>query len=133
MSMEKIVEFNKDVRNIQPLGDTPIISGEELRMAFDKAGVDIKEYLNDTLVCYINDELTVGVDKNGEDIANLDKKIEENKNDVNKEAVKIYVNSTNTEPVNTSPEIRFVKNTAPSMNNYGAKLPVGSVVFVYEG
>lgn len=46
MSLSK---FNKDVKNHSTLPDKPAITGAELKVIFDKAAVDIKEYLNTVL------------------------------------------------------------------------------------
>lgn len=50
----KITSFNKDVENISKLGDRPNIengfTSAELKALFDKAGNDIKEYINSILI-----------------------------------------------------------------------------------
>lgn len=125
--------FDKDVRNIEPLGDTPIISGIDLRMAFDKASVDIKEYINEELVGYINDEVKLNVEKNAKDIEDVKLSLSESVDkgdDISSQAVKVYISKTATTPQDTSPQIRFA-NEAPTLSNYGKDLPVGSIVFVY--
>lgn len=129
--MDKLIGFDEDVRNIEPLGDTPIISGEELRQTFDKAGVDIKEYLNSVLLPKVNDEIIENIDSNTSSIEKMKTDVESITNKVDTTSAKIYINSTTTSPQDTSPEIRFVKSTAPTTSNYGANLPVGSIVFVY--
>ena len=52
-----IPSFNVSVENITPLSDLPNIndelSGAEMRALFDKAGVDIKNYINNTLITAI--------------------------------------------------------------------------------
>lgn len=132
--MDKLIGFDEDVRNIEPLGDTPMISGEELRQTFDKAGVDIKEYLNSVLLPKVNDEIITGIDSNTQSLNSVKQSVTNVTNKVNTNsasAVKVYVNSTTTTAQSTSPQIRFVKGGIPTTSNYGAKLPVGSIVFVY--
>lgn len=50
--------FNTDVENISQLSDLPNaedgLTSAELKATFDKAGVDIKNYINGTLVPQIN-------------------------------------------------------------------------------
>lgn len=128
--MDKLIGFDEDVRNIEPLGDTPIISGEELRQTFDKAGVDIKEYLNSVLLPKVNDEIIENIDTNTSNIEKIKTDVENITNKVDNTVAKIYVNESTAEAVNTSPKIVFSK-TVPTTSNYGANLPVGSIVFVY--
>ena len=56
-----LTKFTKDVNNIQALSDRPNtidgLSSDELKERYDKAGADIKEYLNDTLVPELEEEL----------------------------------------------------------------------------
>ena len=53
--------FNVDVDNVSQLSDLPNaedgLTSAELKAVFDKAGGDIKEYLNGTLVPQLNDVL----------------------------------------------------------------------------
>ncbi|MGN8914551.1 hypothetical protein [Anaerofustis butyriciformans] len=128
--MDKLIGFDEDVRNIEPLGDTPIISGEELRQTFDKAGVDIKEYLNSVLLPKVNDEIIENIDTNTTNIEKIKNDVENITNKVDNTIAKIYVDENTSEAVNTSPKIVFSK-TVPTTSNYGANLPVGSIVFVY--
>lgn len=57
-----IPRLTTDVRNIQSLSDTPNqtegLSSQGLKERFDKAGVDIKDYLNDRLVETLQTTLT---------------------------------------------------------------------------
>lgn len=50
--------FNADVENVSHLSDLPNadegLSSEQLKAVFDKAGVDIKAYLNGTLIPELN-------------------------------------------------------------------------------
>lgn len=53
-----ITKFNESVNNIQNLADNPNTSGmtaAELKATFDKAGSDIKTYINDTLTEELDD------------------------------------------------------------------------------
>lgn len=131
--MNELNECKASVDNISGLDDTPAIGTSELKAEFDKAGREIKKYLNETLIPHVNDEIIKGIEDANTSIKTLETTINDNKNDLNKVIPKVYVNSTDTESVRGYPEIRFVKNTAPNTTNYGAKLPVGSIVFVYEG
>lgn len=58
-----ITLFNKDVENISQLSDLPNAeegySSAELKAIFDKAGVDIKDFINNSLI----PELNVGLAK----------------------------------------------------------------------
>ena len=128
--MDKLIGFDEDVRNIEPLGDTPLISGEELRQTFDKAGVDIKEYLNSVLLPKVNDEIIENIDTNTTNIEKIKTDMESITNRVDNTIAKIYVGESTSEAVNTSPKIVFSK-TVPTTSNYGANLPIGSIVFVY--
>ncbi|MCO8193006.1 MULTISPECIES: hypothetical protein [Anaerofustis] len=128
--MDKLIGFDEDVRNIEPLGDTPMISGEELRQTFDKAGVDIKEYLNSVLLPKVNDEIIENIDTNTTNIEKIKTDMESITNRVDNTIAKIYVGESTSEAVNTSPKIVFSK-TVPTTSNYGANLPIGSIVFVY--
>ena len=51
--MAKLTKFTVDVNNIQALSDRPNtadgLTSHELKERFDKAGADIKDYLNNTL------------------------------------------------------------------------------------
>jgi len=52
-----ISEFSENVRNVSSLPDKPALTSEELKLLFDKAGIDIKNYINNVLVQEINNEL----------------------------------------------------------------------------
>lgn len=56
-----LTKFTKNVNNIQALSDRPNtidgLSSDELKERYDRAGADIKEYLNDTLVSELDVEL----------------------------------------------------------------------------
>ena len=53
--------FNKDVQNVSALSDLPNteegLTSAQLKAVFDQAGVDIKTYINSTLVPQINNAL----------------------------------------------------------------------------
>ena len=50
-----LTEFNTDMDIISALSDTPGLPASELKAKFDEGGRAIKQYLNDSLVPYIND------------------------------------------------------------------------------
>ncbi len=50
-----IDKFNIEVANISALPDEPTITSTELKATFDKAGVDLKNYINTTLYEAVND------------------------------------------------------------------------------
>ena len=56
-----LTKFTKNVNNIQALSDRPNtidgLSSDELKERYDRAGSDIKEYLNDTLTTELDTEL----------------------------------------------------------------------------
>ena len=56
-----LTKLTTDVENITPLSDKPNstdgLTSAELRALFDKAGVDIKTYVNNTLTSEIDTEL----------------------------------------------------------------------------
>lgn len=56
-----LTKFTKNVNNIQALSDRPNtidgLSSDELKERYDRAGADIKEYLNDSLVPELDEEL----------------------------------------------------------------------------
>lgn len=134
MAIENITEFNEDVINIEPLGDTPKISGLELRKTFDKAGADIKEYINNSLVSKVNDEIIKDVNSNTSSISSINTNItnmNNTLNTVNTSVPKVFTSESGSS-VNTTPKIVFSKTIPTTAStNYGSKLPVGSVVFVY--
>lgn len=58
-----ITKFGKDVNNVQNLPDSPSLTPQELKKIFDKAGIDIKEYINEILIKEIDELLLKKVDK----------------------------------------------------------------------
>lgn len=56
-----ITLFNDDVENVSQLSDLPNaeqgLTAAQLKAVFDKAGVDIKKYINTSLVPELNDSL----------------------------------------------------------------------------
>lgn len=131
MAINKLNECKASVDNISGLDDTPTIATNELKAAFDRSGREIKEYLNETLIPHVNDEIIKGIEDTNTSIKTLETTINNNKNDLNKVIPKIYT-SENGSVITTAPKIVFSK-TIPTTasSNYGSKLPVGSVVFVY--
>lgn len=51
-------KLTDDLNNIQNLPDKPTLSAEQIKALFDKAGIDIKTYINDTLTSEIDDIVT---------------------------------------------------------------------------
>lgn len=64
-----LTKFTEDVNNVQNLPDKPTETSDELKQKFDKAGNDIKEYINDVLVKEIDELIKelqlkkIGIDK----------------------------------------------------------------------
>lgn len=69
-----ITKFTANVNNIQALSDRPNtadgLTSQELKEKFDKAGVDIKAYINDTLISNIENYLKNCLDSNDERLTN---------------------------------------------------------------
>lgn len=65
-----LTKFLKDVKNIQALPDKPTESASILKQLFDKAGEDIKNYINNELIEEIKEAFT----KAFESINDIDKK-----------------------------------------------------------
>ena len=70
-----LTQFTTDVNNVQNLPDKPTQSAEELKMVFDKAGNDIKDFLNDVLTKEI-DALIKELQSKKIDIQNIVNEIE---------------------------------------------------------
>ena len=49
-----LTKFTENVNNVQSLADKPIQASEALKQVFDKAGNDIKTYINDILTAQID-------------------------------------------------------------------------------
>ena len=128
--MEKLQECKAEVDNISKLDDIPIVQSDELKRLFDEGGKQLKDYLNSILLTKVNDEIIKGIDENSSSINNIKTDITNITNKVDNSVAKIYVGESTSEAVNTSPKIVFSK-TVPTTSNYGANLPVGSIVFVY--
>lgn len=128
--MEKLQECKAEVNNIAALDEIPVITGQELQQTFDKGGVELKNYLNDVLLPKVNDEMIKGIEENTSSITDIKNDITNIDSKVDSTVAKIYVNESTQDAVNTSPKIVFSK-TVPTTKNYGANLPVGSIVFVY--
>lgn len=119
-----------EVDIIESLGDVPTVTGLELRRKFDKGSSNIKDYL-ETEVPKINSSFTQ-VTSEISSVKGRVTDLETSSTSIESEATKVYTNASTTTASTSSPEIRFVKSTAPTMSNYGANLPVGSIVFVYD-
>lgn len=128
--MEKLQECKAVVDNISKLDDIPIVQSDELKRLFDEGGKQLKDYLNSILLTKVNDEMIVGIDENKNAINNVKTDITNITNKVDNSIAKIYIGESTSEAVTTSPKIVFSK-TVPTTSNYGANLPIGSIVFVY--
>ena len=128
--MEKLQECKAEVDNISKLDDIPIVQSDELKRLFDEGGKQLKDYLNSILLTKVNDEMIVGIDENKNAINNVKTDITNITNKVDNSIAKIYIGESTSEAVTTSPKIVFSK-TVPTTSNYGANLPIGSIVFVY--
>lgn len=128
--MEKLGQCDVVVNNISQLDEIPIVTGKELQEMFDKTGADLKIYLNSILIPKINDEIIKGIDENNSSIENIKSDISNISNNVDNTIAKIYIGESASQAVDTSPKIIFSK-TIPTTSNYGANLPIGSIVFVY--
>lgn len=68
VSKRALTKFTENVRNIQALSDKPNeidgLTSAELKAKFDKAGEDIKSYINNTLTEEVNNELNKIPDPN---------------------------------------------------------------------
>lgn len=53
-----LTKFTVDVNNVQNLPDKPTETAEELKIMFDKAGNDIKEFINQTLIVELDKIVT---------------------------------------------------------------------------
>lgn len=53
-----LTQFTTDVNNVQNLPDKPTQSAEELKIIFDKASNDIKEFINQTLIAELDKIVT---------------------------------------------------------------------------
>ena len=57
METTHLTKFTKEVNNIQALSDKPNtadgLTAQELKKRFDQAGIDIKSFINDTLISEI--------------------------------------------------------------------------------
>lgn len=74
-----ITKFLTDVKNIQALPDKPAETADKLKQLFDKAGEDIKKYINDELIVEIKEAFA----KTFEVIENKSGEIETSKENIN--------------------------------------------------
>lgn len=130
MPINNIPKCNAKVTHVRELADTPSAEPAKLKEAFDLGGEEIKEYLNDHLVLALENNFSAVTAEKNSSFNELNNKIDTNKTETEKTIPHVYVNST-TKSASLTPEIRFVKSTAPTTGNYGASLPAGSIVFVY--
>lgn len=73
-----ITKFLTDVKNIQALPDKPTETADKLKQLFDKAGEDIKKYINDELIV----EIKEAFEKAFEVIENKSEEIETSKENI---------------------------------------------------
>lgn len=52
-----LTNFTENVNNVSSLDDTPSITSTELKAVFDKAGVDLKSFINNTLIPEITNQV----------------------------------------------------------------------------
>ncbi len=74
-----LTKFLKDIKNIQALPDKPAQTSNELKQLFDKAGEDIKSYINNELI----EEIQDGFTKTFRIIEDKGEEIKDYKNDIN--------------------------------------------------
>lgn len=60
-----LTRFLKNIKYHQSQPDRPVLSANELKQLFDQAGVDIKDYINETLLNEIENELSTKMAKAG--------------------------------------------------------------------
>lgn len=128
--MEKLQECKAVVDNISKLDDIPIVQSDELKRLFDEGGKQLKDYLNSILLTKVNDEIIKGIDENTSAIDKISNNLVSINDSAEKSYPKIYLGESTTFPLKTSPKIIFSK-TVPTTSNYGANLPIGSIVFIY--
>ena len=58
-----LTKFNESVSNIQTLPDNPTLTPAQLKALFDKAGIDIKNYINSTLTSEIDSKFSTLTEK----------------------------------------------------------------------
>lgn len=124
-----LTKFTENVNNIQALSDRPNITdgmtSSELKERFDKAGSDIKNYMNNTLTEEIDDVI---VDING-DIARVEAAIPTN-----------YVTTSDSRLTNSRKCNNTYDNWATARSNlkvtYGTSLPSsadnGAIFLLYS-
>lgn len=128
--MEKLQECKAVVDNISKLDDIPIVQSDELKRLFDEGGKQLKDYLNSILLTKVNDEIIKGIDENTSAIDKISNNLVSINDSAEKSYPKIYLGESAAFPLKTSPKIIFSK-TVPTTSNYGANLPIGSIVFIY--
>ena len=128
--MEKLQECKAVVDNISKLDDIPIVQSDELKRLFDEGGKQLKDCLNSILLTKVNDEIIKGIDENTSAIDKISNNLVSINDSAEKSYPKIYLGESAAFPLKTSPKIIFSK-TVPTTSNYGANLPIGSIVFIY--
>ena len=58
-----LTKFNESVSNVQTLPDNPTLTPAQLKALFDKAGIDIKAYINSTLTSEIDSKFSTLTEK----------------------------------------------------------------------
>ena len=124
-----LTKFTENVNNIQALSDRPnVVDGltsSELKERFDKAGSDIKNYLNNTITEELDEEITT---------------INNSITSITQSLPSDYVRVTDTRLTNSRTCNNTFDDWATSRSNlkigYGASLPEtgeeGSIFFLYE-
>ena len=92
-----ISKMTTNVNNHQALPDKPALSAEELKILFDKASADIKEYINNTML---------------PEIDSLIAKLEKNKIEVNK-----IINNIETGGASNVASAELVKSISENIND----------------
>lgn len=124
-----LTKFNENVNNIQALSDQPNtidgLTSSELKQRFDKAGADIKTYLNNTLTEELDD-----------DIVTINNSITSVRNAIPTN----YVTTSDSRLTNSRKCNNTFDNWSTARSNlkigYGTSLPSsadnGSIFFLYE-
>lgn len=121
-----LTKFNESVTNHQSLPDKPTLSSAELKTLWDKAGVDIKNYLNQILTEEIDSKISefqTNIKNNASAINNNTSLINENTTSINNMLNRVYpIGSIYMSVNNTNPSTLF----GGTWIAWGAgKVPVG--------
>jgi hypothetical protein len=124
-----LTKFTENVNNIQALSDRPNvtdgITSSELKERFDKAGSDIKNYINNTITEELDEEITT---------------INNSITSITQSLPTDYVRTTDTRLTNSRTCNNTFDNWSTARSNlkvgYGASLPSsaddGAIFFLYE-